>query len=658
MVPKPSTRRGGLIKDFVHLASTTAPWLSVLVTLMIGACGANEFGEGRPLRELDKEGSDAGHPVEDAGQTINVLPHATVGGRCGTGTYDRYIVLSAVPADCARHAELLEADDGTPVVYARLPRTTGQVEVMATVCLDLQDCQQRPVTFFFEGWTEGAGATGRWEFELPSGANAQGTFEAAWCEYDEFVPDAVTTQARDITIDSVKVLQGTTVTVVEDGQAVADRNAPVVEARRALVRVFVRPLTGFLPRTIVARMTVDTGDGTEVRLPAERREVTGPSQDDNISSTFNFDLSGSAMTADLEWKVELLETSACTAPPVGDTAQAQYPADGSLEPMGAVSMGTTFNVVLVPVRYDADGSRRLPDLSGQQIERYRRTMLGQYPIADLNLTVRAPFPYDEAVSDTSASWSALLSAIYTLKGEDNPPPNTFYYGLVVPASTFSAYCTGVCTVGVGPNQPGPSAVMRRAAVGLGYPGQASAETFTHEIGHATGRLHAPCEVTDPDPAYPTGPTYANGGLGVYGYNILNGSLYGPTAYADIMGYCNPTWISDYNYAAIFERVQFVNNASMFTAWAPRTVRMAVVDDIEAQWGGPAFVVREPIQDPVAVQFEDATGRVLGVEMADRIELDHADEPLYVLPMAAPAEAVQVRLPSGQTLPLSADDIGR
>ena len=36
---------------------------------------------------------------------------------------------------------------------------------------------------------------------------------------------------------------------------------------------------------------------------------------------------------------------------------------------------------------------------------------------------------------------------------------------------------------------------------MGYSGVLAADTMIHEVGHNHGRLHAPCDVNDPDPNY-------------------------------------------------------------------------------------------------------------------------------------------------------------
>jgi hypothetical protein len=71
--------------------------------------------------------------------------------------------------------------------------------------------------------------------------------------------------------------------------------------------------------------------------------------------------------------------------------------------------------------------------------------------------------------------------------------------------------------------------------------------MAHELGHNWGRYHAPCGgVAGPDPSYP----YAGGVTGAFGWNVRTNTLMQASIY-DLMGYCSPTWISDYNYLGVF-----------------------------------------------------------------------------------------------------------
>ena len=51
----------------------------------------------------------------------------------------------------------------------------------------------------------------------------------------------------------------------------------------------------------------------------------------------------------------------------------------------------------------------------------------------------------------------------------------------------------------------------------------------------------------PDPAYP----YASGAIGSWGYNAATKTLINPASnYRDLMSYCSPEWVSDFNYTRV------------------------------------------------------------------------------------------------------------
>src|SRR5205085_6179587 len=74
----------------------------------------------------------------------------------------------------------------------------------------------------------------------------------------------------------------------------------------------------------------------------------------------------------------------------------------------------------------------------------------------------------------------------------------------------------------------------------------SIDTAQHEEGHNMSRQHAPCGgVAGPGPSYP----YAGAKIGSWGYDAVTKKLMSPTANVDLMSYCDPSWVSDYNYKA-------------------------------------------------------------------------------------------------------------
>src|SRR4029079_13403049 len=119
----------------------------------------------------------------------------------------------------------------------------------------------------------------------------------------------------------------------------------------------------------------------------------------------------------------------------------------------------------------------------------------------------------------------------------------YYFGLLKPTNTFQEFCRGGCTAGISYignlRQTGT-----RVGLGLAYGDELSAGIMAHEVGHAHGRPHAPCAprgIQSVDPGYP----YDQADIGVWAYDVRTMKFLDPSTTKDIMGYCDPKWISDY-----------------------------------------------------------------------------------------------------------------
>jgi hypothetical protein len=78
----------------------------------------------------------------------------------------------------------------------------------------------------------------------------------------------------------------------------------------------------------------------------------------------------------------------------------------------------------------------------------------------------------------------------------------------------------------------------------------------HEIGHAVGRLHAPCTHSCPvtpanvDPNYPQYGAFPSDSIGVFGFDPTTNTVFNPSTTFDFMAYSFPHWVSAYTYMAL------------------------------------------------------------------------------------------------------------
>lgn len=398
--------------------------------------------------------------------------------------------------------------------------------------------------------------------------------------------------ADGVTVTRVSIYQGVERRLMQDGAALAS-STPVVAQREALLRVFYDAPA---PIDVTARLHLD-GVVLEQQVA-----LGGVSSDSQIDSTINFDLPPHLMTLGASYRVELLQPFAETS---GNNATATYPAAGGTASLETAKSGT-LKVTLVPIQYNADGSGRLPDTSAGQLQQYENEFYAMYPVENVELTVRNAVGWNNNVSAGGGGWGNLLNAIADLRQQDNAPFDTYYYGILSPASSLSTYCSGGCVLGLG-FVGSAMDDYGRAAIGIGFSGGASVDTALHELGHNHGREHAPCGgASGTDPGFP----HSGAKIGVWGYNLLTQQLYAPNSFVDLMSYCDPPWISDYNFTAIFNRVAQVSGADFHVPASQQhlTYQRAQVDGSgNLAWLSPITLARPPVGAAAAATIETAAG---------------------------------------------------
>jgi hypothetical protein len=105
-----------------------------------------------------------------------------------------------------------------------------------------------------------------------------------------------------------------------------------------------------------------------------------------------------------------------------------------------------------------------------------------------------------------------------------------------------------------------------------------------------------------------------------------------------MGYCPPTWVSDYTYEALFARVQAVNSAADIIG-APMKFAtpqpfhfVNLYDDGTVRWGKPIAMRDKPIGvADHTVTYLGSNGQVLATATARLHRFDHSGGGFLIVP---------------------------
>lgn len=446
--------------------------------------------------------------------------------------------------------------------------------------------------------------------------------------------------ADGVSITDIVIYQSVARPIMANGAAVDD-TTPVVANRDALFRVFYST-SGYNGLPVTARLTI----GANAPLVAEGVLGNGSSEG-NPSSTVNFLVPADLMTMGGNYRVDLVQQPEQAS---GQNGAARYPQAVAEQVSLQTEASGKLTVTLVPVQYNADGSGRLPDTSTPQLQKYADLFYAMYPVTDVEIKVRNAYPWNSAIQSGGGGWDSMLNAIADLRNADNAPFAEYYYGIFNPTTSFNTYCNGGCVLGLG-FVGGPQDEWAHSAIGIGFTGDRAIETAVHELGHNHGRNHAPCGgAAGTDGSYP----YSGAGIGRYGFNLITGELFSPSSHVDMMSYCDPAWISDYTYNALFSRVKFTSGSQASWYVPPAMLnhsweRALIKPDGTTSWMPPIQLERPMVGVPVAMTAETTSGpeQLTG----NFIPYDHIEGGvLFIPPTAAPkiAGAQMAALIKGQS----------
>lgn len=443
--------------------------------------------------------------------------------------------------------------------------------------------------------------------------------------------------ATGLDITGVAIYQGVRISLLEDGGNDTGIDVPLVAGKDAVMRVHVTRQSDYSTKDVYVRVEFSGGDGI---CPVEQlHTVSADSSITTLSSTLNVEVPGEYIQPGVEYAVSIREADGGGG---GNSDNARWPSSGTnaFDPQDA---GGPLKIVIVPVKYNADGSGRLPELGDDQLQLYEDLFYNTYPVPDVEIEVLEPYDWSTAVSAYGQNWDTLLNAITQLRNNNGAADNEYYYGSFAPAGSIGEFCGGGCVAGLCNLVEQPSMSWGRACIGLGFPGIDAAETMIHEVGHAHGRWHSPSGgAQQVDPSYP----YPDGTIGVHGYSLFEGVLYNPSSTYDFMGYSMQTnWVSDYTYEGLFQRVVAVNSLmdvmlpDDFNEWWPT---IAVGTDGSVSKGPDLRLDRFPAGRESRVSFLGPDGVPLDEVQGYFMPYDHLPGGLVLYPEPeADVRAVQL-----------------
>jgi len=368
-------------------------------------------------------------------------------------------------------------------------------------------------------------------------------------------------------------------------QAVQSRRFPVplLAGKEAVLRVFVTAARSTSARVPPVRATFHR-DGVQVHqadIPGKSVAVPTTVDEGDLRTSSNARIPAEVLLPGLEMVIEVDPDG--TLDP-GLVVATRIPESGRL----AVDVRAmpVLNLTLVPLLWAEGPQRGVVDLiremaadpGGHELLAGTRLLL---PVTGLSVTEHAP------VTTSTRNTSRLLGELDAIRKMEGGSGH--YMGIMARFEEQSgrAYRPGRISVSV-PNSM----------------------TIAHELGHNMSLQHAPCGAPDnPDPSFP----YAGGRIGAWGFDPRQGGILISPALFDLMSYCGPRWISDYQFSnALGYRLRHEVDDS--TSASPAQARSLLL------WGGvdaggvpylePAFVTdATPVLPDSAGEYR-LTGRTV------------------------------------------------
>ncbi|MBK7863113.1 MAG: hypothetical protein IPJ65_31785 [Archangiaceae bacterium] len=312
-----------------------------------------------------------------------------------------------------------------------------------------------------------------------------------------------------VTVDDLPQVGDLRISRVEFGQTVVSQAPRLVAGKDALLRVYVlseRPGIG----GVTVKVTALSNGATvgEAMLTGPATAPTAESAND-LTQQWRTTLPGAWLAAGVQLSVQVDPANR-----LGESNET----NNTLSLTPTVGLGSVLPVTHVPiVQSGRTGTPRQIEPAMKQI----------WPLKGVDQKTRAAYTFSGTIAANGAGWDDLLEQLATIRQSDGSRRN--YLGWL--SVGFGSGVAGLGYVGIG------AALTRDDEV----------STSVHELGHNLGREHAPCGgAAGADRNYPV----ANARLDVQGFDPVSGRLVAAAQAFDVMSYCDPAWVSQYNYKAV------------------------------------------------------------------------------------------------------------